>query len=77
MINTVISSLVNKYDKRTFSLLLPQALSDIQDEDENVELATSNTLMPVKIFYTHKTSARSIATIFIQRDTDDREFPTY
>ena len=34
-------------------------------------------MQPVRLFFIHKTATRSFASIFINKDTNDREFTTY
>ena len=77
MVYHVANVLFNKYDHSTFSLLFPKVLAEIQDLDDDVELDTSNTLQPVWFTFQHQTAAQYIGAIFINKDSDDREFGAY
>ena len=74
MIHDFFDTLRNRYDKRTLSLKLPDALDEMVSEagDACWEFWKSNELQPVKIFYEFNRVTDRHAVIFYNTQLDNK-----
>ena len=65
MINDIVETLAEKYDRDTLSVVFPDALNDLIDKTESLEMISSRNLQQIKLIYTHNIVTHSVATIFV------------
>ena len=53
MVFDVSQAFIAKVDSETKTIIFPQALEEITGQDASFEIAQSNTLVPIKLMYTH------------------------
>ena len=68
MIKDISDIMINRFEKVTFSVLIPRAFDDMKGKDVNFEMVASNTLQPLRLIYSHNIVTRSIATIFVHTE---------
>ena len=64
MIKNVADILDSDYDRTTQAVEFPECFDNIKSDDANFEMATSNTLLPMRLIRQHNVVTHSIAAIF-------------
>ena len=65
MVKEIADTMLEKYELVNLSLTFPQAFEDLYSGDANFEMATSNTIQPMRIFYRYNVVTISQAVIFV------------
>jgi len=65
MVPDVCKILLEEYDRTTFCVQFTSCFDDLKGSDANFEMVASNTLQPVKMFWSHNIVASSAAVIFV------------
>ena len=64
MVKELTNSMLEKYEMINFSVTLSIVFEDLYSADANFEMASSNTIQPLKIFYRHNIVTHKIAVVF-------------
>ena len=65
MVKEITENMLEKYETVNFSLTFPQVFEDLYSDDANFEMASSNTVQPLKIFYRHNIVTHKIGAVFV------------
>ena len=67
MVVDIQKSLFDNIDRESsMAVLLPQALEQLESHDAAFEIVTSNTLIPLKLFYSHNIAVEISGAVFVQ-----------
>ena len=64
MVKEITDVMLAKYEKKFFTLLLPDCFDDLFSADANVEMVASNTTQPLILLYIGNVVTRSVGLIF-------------
>ena len=51
MVKDFVKTLVNRFDKRTLAVQIPDALDQMKGKDTNFEMVVTSTIQPLKLHY--------------------------
>ena len=64
MINEVAGRFLNRLNRETLELTIPQAFEDFEGSDANFEIVTSQTLQKLVISYEHNVITHPVVFVF-------------
>ena len=65
MIKEITDLMLEAYERNFFSLTFPKVLDQMYSGDANFETSASNTLQPLRIYYSHNVVTHSVGIIFV------------
>ena len=72
MVREFTKTMLEKYETVNFTLTLSQVFEDLYSADANFEMASSNTVQPLKMFYRYNIVTHKIGVIFVHGTKLDR-----
>ena len=74
MVPEIVYTFENNYNKDDLTLKIPEIFQEISTKDARMELVTSNTLCPLKLFFSHNLVTKTIAYIFCNTNCNGVEY---
>ena len=65
MVKEISQTMLQNFEFTNYWLLFPKVFDDLHSADANFEMASSNTIQPMKIFYIFNIVTHQIAVIFV------------
>jgi hypothetical protein len=75
MVSDLINTLLKRLDRQTLSIQFPDVISQLHEQvSTSFEMSCSNTIMPLKLFYSHNIVTKTYAAIFVNTHTRELEW---
>ena len=65
MVKEVTDILIEKLELTNYTVMVPAVFDDLYSGDANFEMACSNTIQPLKLFYSYNVVTHQMAIIFV------------
>ena len=65
MVKEFTEALFDKVEKTNYSVVIPQAFDNLYSNDANFEMASSNNIQPLKLFFLYNIVTHKISVVFV------------
>ena len=69
MVNEIVDAMNTRFSTETLTLEIPDVFENLSSRDAKFEMAISNSIQPLKLFYDHQVVTDSIAFVFVNTES--------
>ena len=69
MVSEIVDAINTRFSTEDLTLLVPDIFENLTSQDAKFEMAISNTVQPLKLFYQHQVVTDSIAYVFVNTES--------